>query len=501
MPITVRQLCDTQAFNLTVRAGEEHLERELSWAHVSELEDPTAFLSGGELLLTTGVSLPADAEAIEERVRRLVAAGVAAVGFGVGLRFDTVPDAFVAAARAEQLPLLEVPLAVPFIVLEKAVSQALSSDDHARLQRTHQQQRRLIHATLAADGARTLVRRTAELIGGWAALLDAAGHVVHGSHRTVRGAVNRTAPQRIARPGEVVFSSEGGEDIISQPLAAVDGRVLGYLVAGRQGVVGSLDHGVVTVAASLLTLFVRRTDETQRALARARAAALRLLIAGQMAATREVSQDLWGGFPSEPVKVITAVGSQSALNSAIAVLDTGPSGAAIFGRVEGHLLVVVSEASVEKSVSRLVTVSDLRLGISENAWWDEFARARRESRQAADEAAQRNEGALHFAQLGGEGLASYLDRYRARSYAENHLSVLQDAGSTGREGSLCRTLRSWLTHNGQIDPAAKDLGIHRHTLRRRLDRIENLLGVSLNSPATRAELWFELELLGENTNP
>lgn len=498
MPITVRQLCANRAFKLTVKAGEEHLGRELSWAHVSELEDPTAFLSGGELLLTTGVSLPDNPEAVGERVRRLVAAGVAAVGFGVGLRFDSVPDAFVSAAKAEQLPLVEVPLAVPFIVLEKAVSQALSSDDHARLQRSHQQQRRLIHATLAADGARTLVRRTAELIGGWAVLLDAAGHIVYRSHRTVGRAVERTAGQRFARPGEVVFSSEGGEDIISQPLAAVDGRVLGYLVAGRQGVVGSLDHGVVTVAASLLTLFVRRTDETQRALARARAAALRLLIGGQMASTREVSQDLWGGFPSEPVKVITVLGSHSVLNNAITVLDTGPAGAAIFGKVEGHLLVVVSEAAVEESVARLRTVSDLRLGISESAWWDEFARARRESRQAADSASHRHEGVVRFAQLGMDSLTSFLDRYRARSYAESHLSVLKSEGGSDREPDLYRTLHSWLMHNGQADPAAKDLGIHRHTLRRRLDRIENLLGITLTSPTARAELLLEFDLLGEN---
>jgi hypothetical protein len=51
------------------------------WAHSSELEDPTPWLSGGELLLTTG--LPLDGPASQrEYVRRLDAAGVAGLGLG-----------------------------------------------------------------------------------------------------------------------------------------------------------------------------------------------------------------------------------------------------------------------------------------------------------------------------------------------------------------------------------------------------------------------------------
>lgn len=495
MPITVRHLCKRSELGISVRAGAANLDRELTWAHVSELDDPTAFLSGGELLLTTGVALPEAAGGVEEYVRRLAAAGIAAVGFGVGLRYESIPAAFVQAAIGEDIPLLEIPLDVPFIQLAKTVSQALSSDDHARLQKSHQNQRRLIHATLAVDGARTLVRRTADLIGGWAALLDATGRILDSSHGGIGRAVRRTKDAREARPREVVFSTEGGEDIISQPLVGVDSTVLGYLVAGREGVVGSLDHGVVTTAASLLTLFTRRSEQARDMLGRARSVALALLTQGNADTIRPVAGDLWGGLPAEPVQAISAHGEDPVLARAVQVLDSSPDGATAFALVDGEL--VVGTDHVESAIARLRSIAGLRLGVSTHVTWGDFARAVDESRDAAARATTDGRP-VHYSEMVSGGIGEFLDRDRARSFARAHLSILDgDGGDMGVQ--LRATLCCWLAHNGHTDPAAKELGIHRHTLRRRLVRVEELLGVCLESPTTRAELWLELSLTGDVT--
>ena len=42
---------------LELVAGEEGAEGPVRWVHISEHEDPTPWLSGGELLLTTGYNL------------------------------------------------------------------------------------------------------------------------------------------------------------------------------------------------------------------------------------------------------------------------------------------------------------------------------------------------------------------------------------------------------------------------------------------------------------
>ncbi|MCW2958905.1 MAG: hypothetical protein JWP18_1708, partial [Solirubrobacterales bacterium] len=51
--LSVRDL--VRDLDVTVRSGDAHLDAPVRWVHISELEDPTPWLSGGELLLTTGL--------------------------------------------------------------------------------------------------------------------------------------------------------------------------------------------------------------------------------------------------------------------------------------------------------------------------------------------------------------------------------------------------------------------------------------------------------------
>ncbi|MDF3147179.1 PucR family transcriptional regulator ligand-binding domain-containing protein, partial [Streptomyces sp. T21Q-yed] len=84
----------------------------IHWAHTSEMADPYPYLLGGELLLTAGVHIPEAAGSgtyFDDYVSRIVAAGGAALGFGLAPVHDTVPRALVAACDAYGLPLLEVP--------------------------------------------------------------------------------------------------------------------------------------------------------------------------------------------------------------------------------------------------------------------------------------------------------------------------------------------------------------------------------------------------------
>jgi len=64
----------------------------------------------------------------------------------------------------------------------------------------------------------------------------------------------------------------------------------------------------------------------------------------------------------------------------------------------------------------------------------------------------------------------------------------------GRKGDLVESLFAWLSRHGQWDTAAADLGVHRHTLRYRMRRVEELLGRSLDDPDLRAELWVALRV-------
>ena len=57
MSVTVKDIVSISGMPLKLVAGEGSLDRPIRWVHVSELEDPTPWLKGGELFLTPGLGV------------------------------------------------------------------------------------------------------------------------------------------------------------------------------------------------------------------------------------------------------------------------------------------------------------------------------------------------------------------------------------------------------------------------------------------------------------
>src|SRR6059058_1268443 len=103
--LTVRQLVD-DLDGVRLVAGAQGLDVPVRWVHISELEDPTPWLSGGELLLTTGLGLGGE-DAQRRFVERLADHQLAGLGLGTGFSHERVPAAVAAAAAERGLPLFE----------------------------------------------------------------------------------------------------------------------------------------------------------------------------------------------------------------------------------------------------------------------------------------------------------------------------------------------------------------------------------------------------------
>ncbi len=95
--LTVRGLAGE--FGLELAAGSDGADAPVRWVHISELPDPTPWLSGGELLLTTGFQLDTE-ERRREFVRRLASSHLAGLGFGTGFDHETLPADLVDEAAA-----------------------------------------------------------------------------------------------------------------------------------------------------------------------------------------------------------------------------------------------------------------------------------------------------------------------------------------------------------------------------------------------------------------
>ncbi|SER64098.1 purine catabolism regulatory protein [Lentzea xinjiangensis] len=268
MPITLHDLA--RSLGLPVLAGD--VSKPVAWVHGTELADPTPFLEGGELLLTTGLAGTGPGY-----VRRLVRAGVVGLGFGTGLGHDVVPARLVAAAAEAGLGLVEVPREVPFIAISKAVSKALAADEYAALTRTSEAQRALTGAAVRA-GTAGVVRRLGRWVGGWVVLLDAAGEPVHAHNpRLVPDLTAGVARLRTAGGLASAAFEAGGDHVFLQVLGS---RARGVLAVGTSTPLDAADVGIVNTAASLLTLALARNDAVDAARRELRSGQFRLLLAG-----------------------------------------------------------------------------------------------------------------------------------------------------------------------------------------------------------------------------
>src|SRR3712207_1002013 len=108
--LTVRDMVEVTG--VRVVAGQSGLDRPVRWVHISELSDPTPWLNGGELLLTTGMTVNGDGG---EYIERIAGHGLAGLGVGVDVGgLDAVTPEMAATADRLGFPILEVPYETPF---------------------------------------------------------------------------------------------------------------------------------------------------------------------------------------------------------------------------------------------------------------------------------------------------------------------------------------------------------------------------------------------------
>src|SRR5689334_12219672 len=170
--LTVRELLN--GLDVRLLTGEAAIDLPVRWVHISELQDPTPWLSGGELLLSTGLQLGTDQQQ-REFVSRLADHQLAGLGFGVGFGHAQVPPALVAAAAEREFPVFEVPYEVPFIAVTEAAFTKLVNEQYAVLRRAIAAHERLERIVLSERGLDALAGTLAALIGAAVLVFDARG--------------------------------------------------------------------------------------------------------------------------------------------------------------------------------------------------------------------------------------------------------------------------------------------------------------------------------------
>ncbi|HTA13219.1 MAG TPA: PucR family transcriptional regulator [Solirubrobacteraceae bacterium] len=373
MELTVASLTDELGLELV--AGAESASSPVRWVHSTELPDPTPWLKGGELLLSTGLQLTGP-KAQRALIERLADHDIAGLGFGTGFAHKRLPAALVTAARQRGFPLFEVPYELPFIAITERAFTHLLDERYEMLQRS--------------------------MVG------DVLAEALSG-HLYPEDLQARLRPFGI------------GEQV----------AVLAF----------RLEDPNLAAAA------------VERILARERVPSLVAIRAGLLCAVIDPGA-------RQPVEVARKIRTELA---------------ARFGHVSA-------------AASRVAATHLLRMAFHEARCALEAVRLRNGSAPASrprDEIASYEDlGAFQL-------LLSLQDDDALSSYCRSVLDPIeQGEGDYGEE--LVRSLDVFIEHNGHWEKAAAALFCHRHTLRYRIRRVEQLTGRDFSTARDRIEFWLAL---------
>jgi purine catabolism regulator len=501
-----------EGLGLELAAGQPAAATPVRWVHITELPDPTPWLSGGELVLTTGMQLEGD-DALREFARRLEAHGLSGLGFGTGFSHEKMPAALVDEARQLDFPLFEVPYDVPFIALTERAMTRLVNEQYEVLQRGIAIHKRLERLVLEEHGLPALVQAVSEAIGGAAVVLGSRGEPV-AAGQTFRefppAALAAVGDEIRRRSAPLAFQPEH-PDVAGHALAlpVVAGGDQAWLVAVRDGgPLGPFERLLLQQAVTVVALELMRqrvVRDTERRLA---GDVFAEALTGRLEQADLETRLAPFGVGSDAIVMVFGGlehpgGAEHALER---LLASSPARGGLVATRGTFLCAVVSageldpvELAGDARAALAERFGNVRAAVSRPAQVADLRPAFHEARCALEASAMANGHAPDVASYRDLGafqlLLSLQDDEALRLYCDSLLGPLENGGgggSTEYGDELLRSLEAFIEQNGQWERAARELYCHRHTLRYRIRKIEELTGRDLSRARDRIEFWLAL---------
>jgi purine catabolism regulator len=500
--VTVKDLLGVPGMPLRLLAGEARTGTPIRWVHASELEDPTPWLQGGELILTTGMNVGTTAATQRAYVHRLAEVGVAGLGFGLGFNHERTPKTLVAAAEQAGLPLFEVPYPVPFIAITEAIFTRILAEQYDTLQRAVDAEHVLTRAVMEGRGVDGIASSLADVTGGWALLLDLHGLPLASTSRAATLRADRIWLElKDSRPDGTSFSLtlvDRGHHIWVQPVGA-QGRVEAFLAVGKPEALSQLDRIVAGHALSLFAIELATSRAVAEAQRRLQGDFLDELARGDLTsadAQRGLARFGFGRGARFIVISIEGGDPEAVAHAATDRLSRAGGGFLISAGTAGVTMLAPGEGAPDlgqlgSELGERVGVA-LRVGAGSTVEAGDVGRSLREARYALQVCRLEGWATAGFEQLGSYRLLlSMTEPDALRAFADAMLAPL-DAYDRDHHGELIGSLQAFLQHNARWETAAGQLYVHRHTLRYRMRKVEELTGRDLTSSFDRMEFWLAL---------
>lgn len=484
--------------------------RERGFAHpiVIELVEPTPYLTPGDLLLITGLGLPSDDEGLAKYVASAKAAG--AVGLVMGLEpvYSAVPPGLVAACLAQEMPLVQLPPPVYFASVIAFVARSLESQRLRSLSAMVTTAQHLTEATMQHDPLQQLLAVLARERGGWAVLrigedLHTAGALPKqlDLDTLLEDLTRRLEPQLRQKGTPTAFATVtvGDEHPVEFEVTAHLARnpqrsaALSLLAFGKSPNLDTSDRTALLLATSLVSMLSRLPAE--QTLAVDQLLMHFLIDATSSAVTGRERARVTGLLGS-------ALGSGAQSAHAVIAERHGEHAPAVGFTDVAWLRRLLRTPLVEQRGRRLraftarppdraeleqATAEGWVLAISRERALAELPHAMYEAEELSRTAKRlgRHVGGHDLEELSKVWpLAAITDPLLGEAAANLWLAPLDGEEFQAERAALA----AWLQRHGSWDRTARDLALHRNTVRRLIATAGERLGRDLDDPVERARL-------------
>jgi DNA-binding PucR family transcriptional regulator len=534
--ITVQDILDIPGLNLKLLAGAKAVNNPVRWVHIAEVRDPAKWLKGGELLLSTGMGIGHSTEDQVAFLSSVIDANLAGLGFGTGFSYKKVPQAMVDLAERQDFPVFEVPYSVPFIAITEAVSSKIVNEQYALLQRSLAVHEKLTKIVLEERGLDSIITTLSTLVGCSAVLFDFHGLVLcEASYRRqltseMIAGLWRQISERRANRQNFSIGLEGNPTTVQVYPIVASHRIGAFLAVVKDtGEFSDYDriilHHVVTVTA-LELVKKKAVAETEKRLAgdffdeliasdlyeeeiARRLAFFGLDPEGQhMIALVDIDEfktfTSGNGEREETViqdvkeRLHWAVDEFLARREVLFISASRSDSVVVLVQLGGVRAndIIALAADLQRAVDAMlpeITVS-IGLGRPHKSLVD-LRQSYYEALYAIRIRKLKGNRAViaSFDDLGSYGLLLGLqDTLSLEVFYDSVLGKLHEYDEQN-SSDLVKSLACFLEANGHWGEASERLYVHRHTLRYRMKRVEEITGRDLGSSQDRMEFWLALK--------
>lgn len=514
--VLLRELVDVDDLDLRVRAFDEGLDRRIRWVHTTELIDPSIYLQGAELMLTTGVWRQRRGDS-GRFTSALAKVGVAGLVYGLPEPDGKTPRDLVLACERHEIPLLEASHELPFMAISEAVFGSFGREHDKVFRGAIQRNQQLVDVIARGAGIQGILRVLTRGRALQASLVGPGGYVLGDSSASAPAelpAVWRAIAGASAFPAEIPLP---GERLGTAFPVTTTGAADGYLVVDR-AIDALTPEELTTVdqAVAFLALELSRTHTIRAVNQRFTVELLDLIAAGDARSADLASRlRVFGVDPEQSLVTAvvlldeTAARQESrcaelmerffavrqipavvpAVDKEAVALFSVPADGFDPARL-GHELSEAVQAGVPSAVVALGVG-----GVANGAAG--LRRSLVEARHAAQLGSRRDGGSnvATYEQIGLVGSHSLLLALQEEELRVTFCSALLGpvlAYDARRGTDLVHTLDVFLERNGHWQAAASELHVHVNTLRYRLARVEQLTGRDLNAMANRVDFYLAL---------